>query len=192
MTPKLEFFPSCFLISKVTPLNFQALLKSGASKRYVPNFMLCKNWVPNTHHQHGLIAWSSLWALVSACNCCFILNLSVAAQLVKLGISSQDLQDCFLARLDLNEEHDPSGKMWIMQIQNWGEKLLWGLSYATKPVWSILFFVHGLLFSSWVLISSPNLATPGQTTPSLAVWGTLWINLLYESGDEKHRTCVDE
>jgi hypothetical protein len=43
---------------------------------------------------------------------------------VKLGISLQDLQDCFLARLDLNEEHDPSVKMWIMQIQNWGEKLL--------------------------------------------------------------------
>jgi hypothetical protein len=39
---------------------------------------------------------------------------------MKLGISSEDLQDLIVTRLSFDEECEPAVKAWVMQIQNWG------------------------------------------------------------------------
>jgi hypothetical protein len=44
--------------------------------------------------------------------------------LVKLGISSQDLQDLIMRRVDLTNNMSSSNKLPVRQIQNWGVDLL--------------------------------------------------------------------
>jgi hypothetical protein len=40
---------------------------------------------------------------------------------MKLGISSEDLQDLIVTRLSFYEEYEQQSiKAWVMQIQNWG------------------------------------------------------------------------
>jgi hypothetical protein len=64
--------------------------------------------------------WSKLtclWTLVSLFNPCFIPNLSVAIKvseieyyLMKLGISSQDLQYLIQTKTRFDEQYEPTGK----------------------------------------------------------------------------------
>jgi len=118
-------------------------------------------------------------ALVWLYNPYFIPNFNVILKweklgtvLMKLGISSQDLQDFIMTILDLVKNMSSSkGKANAKLVVKLRCRAIYYLGEKTSLVLCIN--IPCLMFSSWQLISSPVLAKLGASTP---IWGSLQDN----------------